>query len=270
MFERPINNGWSIQELCPSAGRIAGVLMLQLLVLSASGCQEKEPPPVAYIGPTLTVADLGATPAECPPTGFIVLEQQSKGRFPGALAVAFLTQCSPGSGASSWCLGSLKEEDATWWNQLLNTAPALREVLVMDRSSIVSPDDGQDAIVAGARRLKADLCLLYGPAPAPTEHTAYAGVIRETEAGRIVALVRAQAGPPDYTDQRVDTVKEDQKHIDPTYIAARRFEQQVRRCVLQLTAQDVPVAATQPSPWSQHGKDKPAPMYILPDRRIDY
>jgi len=239
---------------------------LWTLILSG-GCQSGESPPVAYIGPTLTAADLGGTNSHCPPSGFVVLEEKSEGRWPGALAVAFIDEAADGAGIQ---ITTLKEEIATWWNQLFTTVPVVREVLVMDPLTLVSPNDDIDAILAAARRLKTDLVLLYGYASAPSGHAALTGVIRDTYTGSPVALVRAQAGPADYTPHRVDTVHEDMRHIDPNYIVARQFEQQVRQCVLELISRDVPVSTTQPSAWEEHSRQQKKPIYIIKEREIDW
>jgi hypothetical protein len=231
------------------------------------GCQEKEPPPVAYIGPTLTAADLGGPSAHCPPTGFVILEDGSEGRWPAAVAVAFIDEASDGSG---WQIETLKEETATWWNQLFTTVPVVREVLVMDQLTLISPSDDIDAILAKARRLKTRLVILYGHGSAPLGQAALTGVIRDTLTGHPVALVRAQAGPADYTEHRVDTVEEDMRHIDPDYLVARKFEQQVRQCVLELIARDKPPATTQPSAWEDHSRQQKKPLYIIRERSIDW
>ena len=236
------------------------------LVLSG-GCGEKEPPPVAYIGPTLTAADLGGTGAPCPPTGYVVLQAESEGRWPAALAVAFIHEAPDGSG---WQIATLKEEQATWWNQLFNTVPVVRQVLVMERLSLISPTDDIDAIMAKAWRLKTELILLYGHASAPEGQVALTGVIRDTRIGNSVALVRAQAGPADYADHRVDTVEEDMRHIDPEYIAARKFEQQVRQCVLDLISRDTSLPTTQPSAWEEYSKQRQQPAYIIRERPVDW
>ena len=246
---------------------IAALVVGMWMLVPFGGCQSDEPPPVAYIGPTLTVADLGGTGAHCPPTGFVVLEAQSEGRWPAALAVAFIDEAADGSG---WHISTLKEETATWWNQLFTTVPVVREVLVMDRLTLVSPSDDVDVIVATALRLNTSLVLLYGHASAPEGQAALTGVIRDTQTGRPIALVRAQAGPADYTAHRVDTIDEDMKHIDPDYLVARKFEQQVRQCVLELISRDVFVLTTQPSAWEEHSREQKKPVYIIKERNIDW
>lgn len=246
---------------------IAALFIGMWTLILSGGCQNGGSPPVAYIGPTLTAADLGGTNVRCPPIGFVVLEEKSEGRWPGALAVAFIDEAADGAGIQ---IATLKEEIATWWNQLFTTVPVVREVLVMDQLTLVSPNDDINAILATARRLKTDLVLLYGYASAPSGHAALTGVIRDTHTGSPVALVRAQAGPADYTPHRVDTVNEDMRHIDPNYIVARQFEQQVRQCVLELISRDVPVLTTQPSEWEEHSRQQKKPIYIIKEREIDW
>jgi hypothetical protein len=236
-----------------------------------SGCSE-EKPPVAYAGPTIRAADLGAAEPSLPPTGFVLLEERSEGRFPCGLAVARLDQPTTNWGAKGgdWELATTKEEMATWWNQLFNNVALVREVLVMDAMTMPVPEDGVPGIVQAAQHLRAGLVLIYGPADAPHGESALTGVVRDTETGKVLAVICARIGPEDFTPHRLDTLDQDQRHIDPDYLVARQFEQQVRQCVIKLLRQDVPVLTTQPSPWKEDRKPEPTPVYVIPNRQNDW
>jgi hypothetical protein len=248
-----------------------GVCLIGLVVVGGIvvGCGEKpEPPPVAYMGPTLAGDTLGMDRSVATKSGYTLLsEEPSAGLFPAALAVARLVQPerivrpdnSPG-----WHVGTIGFEEAITWNSLANTIPSIREVIVMDRQSTVSQTANLEQISSTARRMEARLCLVYGPGSAEADHAGLWGVILDTTAGRKIAVVQAQAGPEDYEPPSPARPEVDQRHRDVNYLAMRKFQEQVRRCVLTLIERDQPSATTQPNPW----KAKPSrqePIYIMPN-----
>ncbi len=219
------------------------------------GCAKPEPPPLAYSGPTLASDQLGVKEASCPCTGYRFLETEpTVGRFPLGLAVARLDQPSwwersNGIPADQWRLSTIPEEQATYWNALFNTVTQVREVIVLDQQSTEAPTSDVRRISQSADRARAGLCLIYGPATADPDHSAFMGVIVDTVDTRPVAYVRAEAGPMDSEIPRPDRQKEDLRHLDVNDLAARKFEKQVWKCVVELIARDRPAATTQPSPW---------------------
>ncbi|NLX12519.1 MAG: hypothetical protein GXY44_02555, partial [Phycisphaerales bacterium] len=104
-------------------------------------------------------------------------------------------------------------------------------------------------ISQSADRARAGLCLIYGPAPAKPDYAGFMGVIVETGEAQPVAFVRAEAGPMDSEIPRPDRRKEDLRHLDVNALAARKFEQQVWKCINGMIARDQPASTTQPSPW---------------------
>lgn len=247
-----------------------------------SGCEKPEPPPVAYMGPTLASADLGlAQPVDVESNAFVILEAAaSKGRFPAGLAVLRLDQPNPlfvcddhlFVAERGWEISTLKEEEACYWNGLLKTVPHARAVYVMDRRSIVSPDCDLEQVIQAVKRLNIELCLVYGPRMVPDDCAGFAGVIIDVQTGDHLAYVQSEAGIFDFEPPRPDRPKHDRSHQDVNYIAARRFEREVRNCILEMIARDQPAAATQPSPW-RDSKDLrvPAdsvPVYIVPNHRV--
>ena len=247
-------------------------LFCAMLLAPLACSSDKNPPPVAYTGPTLTAADLGGRDVRLPATGYTILQERSQGRFPGALGVAFIDHVSnnPFGTDPQWQIANLPEEDGTWWNQLFNTVPPMREVLMMDAMSVITPTDDVETIVHAANRLKMNLCLIYARTAAQPLHAALIGTLYDTNTRELVAVVRADAGPEDFGPPREDTLEEDYRHCDADYLVKRRFEQQARACVLDLISRDQPLATTQPSAWSDHGANEPTRMYIVPDRRIDW
>jgi hypothetical protein len=109
------------------------------------------------------------------------------------------------------------------------------------------------------------LCLIYGPSPTDPEHAGLWGVLLDTHTGTKVAFVQAQAGPPDYEPPHADRREEDMRHRDPNYLVQRKFQREVRKCILNLIRRDLPRTTTQPSPW-QTGQPRTTPIYIVPRR----
>ena len=258
----------------PSPWHLVGfTVALAVLWTLVSGCEKPEPPPVAYIGPTLASSDLGVEQPMPEPTGFTLLETQvSQGRFPGALAVArlmpprgFFKPDNSDATRERWWIGTIKWEEAMGWNRLGNQIPDLREVIVLDRFTTAQPDGELEVLAASARRLEGGLCLVYGPGPAKPEHAGLWGVILDTQTAAKVAFVQAQAGPADYEPPHADRRAEDMRHRDPNYLVRRKFQHQVRQCILALIERDLPPTATQPSPWKT-GPPRATPVYVVPCR----
>lgn len=202
-------------------------------------------------GPTLGPAELGLPEGTCAATGYVILGGERSGvHFPAALAVVKLRAAAEGEGSGGWQAASLKQEQAVWWNSLFNTAPAIREVIVMGERTAGPPGKGISGLVAKARRLNAGLCLVYGPAAAGPEEAALIGVLLDARTGRPVARVQARATSADFQARRADAPSGDRRHVDPQHLVDRKFEQQVRRCVDELIGRDAlsaPAGAAPPA-----------------------
>lgn len=265
-----------------SIRRYGPVLAVVIGLAGAKGCQKPEPPPVAYSGPTLAAADLGMPqPVETGENAFVILEtDSSEDRFPAALAVVRLDRPDPlfvcGEhlfvAERGWEVATLREEEAAYWNGLLNNVPESRAVFVLDRASVISPDCDLDRVIRSARRIDVDLCLIYGPRMVRDDCAGLAGAIIDTHTGEHVAYVQSEAGPLDFEPPRPDRPKYDRSHQDVNYLAARRFEREVRKCMLELIARDRRAAATRPSPWRDsnriHVPEESVPVYIVPNHRV--
>ena len=258
---------------------VAPVIGLILL----AGCHKPVPPPLAYQGPTLAGADLGLAQAvQAPDNGFVLLDQSnSTGRFPAAMAVVRLDKPNPLFVCDQplfvcdrgWEVATLPGEEAAWWNTLLKTVPQSRAVYVLDRSSVISPDCDLKTVIAAARRLRIETCLIYGPRTVEGDGAAgLAGVIIDAETGQYLAYVQSQAGPLDYEPPRPDRSKHDRSHQDVNFLAARRFEQHVRACFLDMIGRDQAAPTTQPSPWRTMDQlrlpSDAVPAYIVPNHKV--
>ncbi len=263
----------------------AGLLAAALGLIGGAGCQKPEPPPVAYSGPTLAAADLGlAGPVDAPSTSFVLLDHEpSQGRFPLGLAVARLERPNPLFVNESplfvsehgWEIADVRPEEGTHWLTLFKTVPPVREVKLVDRLNVVSPDVDLKEVLRSVRRLQLELLLIYGPIAAPPDAAGLAGVLLDVETGDYLAYVQAQAGIADYEPPRPDRPRHDLSHLDPNYLVARKFEQQVRTGMLELIARDRRATTTQPSPWKDAIGPTPispdaVPVYIIPNRRADW
>jgi hypothetical protein len=247
-----------------------------LLVTGLAGCGDKEKALVYYTGPAMPAQEIDARVEALPTTGYeIVEEQRSVARFPGALAVARLAPPGPeriddDGDRTQWRITTMPEEEATYWNALFNRVPRIREVIVLGAATVTWADADHREMNATAERLKADLCLIYGPSASPVDSAAYSGVILDYHA-HPVAYLKAQAGPSDYETPHDDTFKEDLRHRDPEYLAARRFELQVRRCMDELIRRDQPPPATVPSEWRERALDqRERSLYIIPNRDLQW
>lgn len=269
----------SLSQAGAMTGRFWLVNALVIGLAAVAGCSKPEPPPLAYAGPTLAAADFGLVePVDPDENGFTLLDDgPSQGRFPAALGVVRLDKPSPlfvtddhlFVAERGWEVATLREEEAAYWNGLLKTIPQSRAVHVLDRRSTVSPDCGLEEVLDAARRLGLELCLIYGPRLVEDGCAGLGGVIFEVATGKPLAYVQSRAEILDFEPPRPDRSKYDRSHQDVNYLAARRFEREVRNCFLVLTARDRPAATTQPSPW-RTSRELPAdslPVYIVPNRR---
>ncbi len=259
---------------------LVGVVVIGLIAFPS--CQKPEPPPAAYQGPTLAGADLGLVQAvKVAENGFATMgPQDTKGRFPAALAVVRLDKPNPlfvcddplFISERGWEVATLPTEEAAWWNTLFKTVPQSRAVYLLDRSGVVSPNCDLKQVIESVRRIGIELCLIYGPRMVPDDCAGLAGVIIDEENGQYLAYIQSQAGITDFEPPRPDRSKYDRSHQDVNFLSARRFEQQVRACMLELIAQDQPAASTQPSPWRNMQELRlPAdsvPAYIVPNHRV--
>lgn len=251
-----------------------------VVTVIASGCSEPRAAPAAYSGPTLCSDHFGVGRVPCPTNGFTILEQhKSRGRFPCRVAVARLVPAPRQPFAdplpTEWALGSIRNEEATYWTSLFNTAPEVQAVAVMDPLNMEHPEADLEKIAATAAGMKTGLCIVFGPGPAEPDSACVLGVIMDTARRERIACVQATAGPPDRYDPQPDQMAGDQRNEDVNYIAMRRFQQQVRRCMEQLRSRDIPAPATQPSPWKGGGRFRSTdqqlpPIYIIPNRTTNW
>lgn len=262
--------------------RVGGYVVAVLIGLgSLTSCRKPEPPPAAYQGPTLAGADLGLAQAvTVSDNGFELLgKQDSKGRFPAALAVVRLDKPNPlfvsddplFVSERGWEVATLPTEEAVWWNTLFKSVPQSRAVCILDRVGVISPDCDLKQVIEAAKRIRIELCLIYGPRSVPDNCAGLAGVILDVNSGQYLAYVQSQAGIFDFEPPRPDRSKYDRSHQDVNYLSARRFERQVRACMLELIDRDQPATTTQPSPWRDMQQLRlPAdsiPAYIVPNHK---
>jgi hypothetical protein len=257
---------------------VLSALTCMFMVLSPVGCGGQQKDPVAYHGPTLARHDLGFPDSPTEPTGFGLIEQTSpSSRFPTALAVALLEPaCPPFSQVDpeeepreGWRVANPDREAAVQWNALFDTIPAVREVIVMDRLSVPTPAARPEEAAASAARLQAGLCLVYGPTEAGSNGAAFAGLLLDTANRQRIAWIRAEAWPADFGLPPNDRLKQDLRYRDVNYLALRRFQAQVRRCLLSLIEHDAPATDLQDSPWkSPTTRPGGAPIYILPEPMV--
>ncbi len=252
-----------------------------LVAVVVPGCSEKKTGLLAaYSGPTLCSDSFGVSRVPCPTTGFAILEKQkSHGRFPCRVAVARLAPAPKDPFAdplpTEWALGSIPNEEGTYWTSLFNTVPDVQGVNIMDPLNMEHPEANLEKIAATAGNMKNGLCVIFGPGPAEVDSACVLGVIMDTARRERIACVQALAGPNDRYEAQPDQMLGDQRNEDVNYIAMRRFQQQVRQCMEQLRGRDIPAPATQPSPWKtgrgiRSMDQQLPPIYIIPNRSSNW
>ncbi len=263
--------------MCSKTAFVVPAAMVAILV--GAGCSRRPlAAPAAYSGPTLCSDNFGVGRVECPTTGFAILEKQkTHGRFPCRVAVARLVPAPKDPFAdplpTEWALGSIKDEEATYWTSLFNTVPDVQGVTIMDPLNMEHPAANLEKIAATAGAMKTGLCVIFGPGPAQPGSSSVLGVIMDSARSERIACIQALAGPGDFYDPPPDRMDIDQRYEDVNYIAARKFQQQVRQCMEQLRSRDVPAAATQPSPWKGGLRSldrQMPPIYIIPNRSMNW
>lgn len=218
-----------------------------LALLVAGGCDSV----TVERGPVVSASELGLPEGLGDTTGFVLLEDQSSsGRFPGALAVARWRELGSETEPACRQLITLKPEQAVHWNSLFNSVPAIREVIMLRQETSGPAGAGVKAVAANAARFDARLCLVYGAAAAEPDSAALIGVLLDTNDGSPVAYIQARATPADFEAPRPDGMQGDRRHVDVVYLATRRFQDEVRRCVLALIQRDG-AGPKRESPWRQ-------------------
>jgi hypothetical protein len=257
---------------------ITAIGVLTFLHCAANvGCNEPEPPPAAYAGPTLARGDLGLSgEPRTEPTGYSIIETGTTvGRFPGSLAVAKLGKPDPLFAGwnmfvkdDEWMVATMETKEAVQYTSLFDTVPLVQQVVVMDSKSTVSPAARREMMIGAAQRDGADLLLIFGHRSAEPDHAALAGVIYDTFDGHQVAYLQADAGPADFKIPRADMYDEDQSHEDVNYLVQRKFHYQLWQCVRELIARDQRSPTTKPNPfkdyWGSPRQDY-LPVYVIPD-----
>ncbi len=255
--------------------RLSCLIVFSLAVIAMTGCGPKKKALVYDTGPAMPAGEIDAQLDSMSETGYTIVQSEpTVGRFPCAIAVARLTPPGPvritdDGDRTRWRVETIKEEEATHWNALFTRMAPIREVIVLDAAALTWPEATHDEINTVARNLNATLCLLYGPSRSTPYDSAYSGVILDTGTGRPVACIRAQASPENYEPPHRDRFKEDLRHRDPQYLAARRFELQARRCVADLITRDRPPATTQPSLWRDRAlENRERSLIVVPNRDL--
>lgn len=274
-------NGSVVMRL-RSCGNLVGAVsalsvVLGVVLSGGTGCHKPEPPPVAYTGATLASAALGVDRVPGDPSSFLLMESgPSEGRFPAAIALSrleppqdyFAEEYKGGPIRKQWWVGDIAWEERMHWNSLCNTIPQIREMIVMDSKSPVVSETTVPEIVESARRLRASLCLVYGPSPAAPGCAGLWGILLDTRTGDQVAFVQAQAGPEDFQPRQPDRDKRDLRRCDVNYLVYRKLQEQTRQCIMALIARDAAPATTQPSPWRDN--DPRLKLYLIPTRATNW
>jgi hypothetical protein len=260
------------------ANAMSIMLLCVATVAPVIGCAEREGP---FSDAALTPQDFGLAHLQCPATGYVLLNPAaSTGRFPAAVAVACLghvdaerpsasfvvasTQPAASAGPmSGWRVRTLKPEQGTYWSTLFTAIPQVREVVMIARRSVTSPQADLGVIAGLAQRDRANFCFVYAPATAESAEAALGGVLVDTQTGALLAYVRAEAGPTDFEPRADDRSRHDHRNSDSDYIVERKLQAQLRQCVMELIAHDQPLSGREESPYQALATQPARPQVIV-------
>ena len=214
--------------------------------------------------------------------GHVVLVEKTEGVFPCAMAVIRVRPAAEtcdvrsasvsaapaetaafSSSQGRWSIWPLRQEDAAYWNVLMTDVRNVREVVVLSSRARAERETLQD-LAAAADRRRADLCLVYGVTCDDPHGYTMAALLMNAHDATQLAIIRACAGPGNFEPNAADQHRTDRRRQDPSFLCARRLEENVRDCLIEMIGHDEP-SATQPSPWMGTGPEPNyPPVLILP------
>lgn len=247
----------------------AVLLIASSIAIALAGCA-----PESHAQPAQLVGDQSWTGEPLASgTSYQIVAKSADALFPATLAVvrvkpALHPTSAPADGGARFEAWDLRTVDARYWTGLMTNVPEVQEVAILDRDALQQSDADLSRIAAAARRVKANLCFVYGlTADVPNAYR-MTGLLLDATNASPVATIAAEAGPADYTERAPDRHSTDERHCDAAQLCARKLEQQVRACLLELIARNHP-AAPKASPWKGNpgrpGPQGPA-VIVVPEQ----
>lgn len=214
----------------------------------------------------VTLQDLSAQAQPFGENVHIVDASPSKGRFPAGIAVARLTREEVETETGQrWSLKlmPLKPYEATFWGELFDGTPEVREMIMIHENSVRAPYVGIDEVLDAAQVMNAQLLLIYGYDNTNVPDTCtVSGLLYELEPRRMLANIHevvdraeAESAVEELLERERPEEERDWKfYID--YLAFRRFETDFRSCVWHFIDNDEESRTLRPNPFKN-----PEPTY---------
>jgi hypothetical protein len=216
----------------------------------------------------LTAGDLGLS-QEAFDAGDQILphEAPSSGRFPAGLAVVRVrANLDDSADAKGLHVAEIPQDQAAYWNQVMDTLPAVREVRLLREYGFDPRGAGSADFLAEAVKSDCSLCVVYGCVKAPVEGGAIGeimGVLWDAGAMQPLIVIREPATVVLTDDDEADR-DEQRRAVAAAYRDAEcRLRERIRDVIWDLSAMDHPVAATQPNPWRHDDSISPRDGHLL-------
>ncbi len=225
-----------------------------LWTLASSGCHQRHKEQLALEQVVLpanagfsTVPD-GATAAR--KNSYVTLVSgRTDGMFPRSLGVARVAtpEYSPAEFDSTPHLAMEPVNELSGWMSLFDDIWAVSEVFPITYPTRVDRRTSAETLVEYARSDGAGLCLIYEITTSREGDLSVVdvqGSLYDAESGAQLIEAHADARVRDQTEDQLpppppaDRIDIDERHIDPLFIAQRRFRELMRDAVLELIARD--------------------------------
>ena len=218
-----------------------------LLLAALAGCANTEreaglimePPPVPAGWEGLARADVPDIQND-----YVELEPDlAAGALPCALAVARVDAtgdpCSEDE--ASIILAMAPPNELAHWMGLFDDVRFISEIVPVTYPNYPDREVKPDVLLRRAGKLGAGLCLIYRETVYPQVSADVRGAIYEVGAGRMLAVLHADAVAPPQDEEDLppppaDRVDIDRRHVDPLFVARDCFRSLVRDCVLDWVA----------------------------------
>ncbi len=232
---------------------------LVVAALGVGGCDTAKP----VMRGLVQFSDLGVTGPAPEPNRFTAIETQpSIGRFPAGVAVARTMLEDAGAGERpTLTLDVLTNPEALYWNELWDSIPKIREVIVVDPQSLPQKTVTVSQLLAAARRLRCRLCVIYGQNDVADNASQVLGAVYDADTGELIGTVFAEetVDPREKRPPLPGAPDGDKRNTDAHWLAARKFEQLTRAFVLELIDRDRDAGAP-PETTTQPAAPGPAPV----------
>lgn len=171
-------------------------------------------------------------------------------------ALAELAGFSANERALDYELLPLRSFEATYWTELFDSTPEIREVVVLHDRSVRRELTDLGELVRVSEVMESGLLLIYGfDNTSVVNSCRVEGVVYDVERARVLAHIRHTSTLSDAMaqaqrlsiEERPETKRDWAFYLDQ--VAFRTFEEQFRKCIWNLIDRDQPADTQVPSPY---------------------